>query len=83
MPLFQKNPRDSTAESTVKSCILVLAAARKNKPFILEEARDVFLPVASPTSPSKREEVMSVKQVLFFFFLTDSMQAALLGSANL
>lgn len=67
----------------MKSCILVLAAARKNKPFILEEARDVFLPVASPTSPSKREEVMSVKQVLFFFFLTDSMQAALLGSANL
>lgn len=64
----------------MKSCILVLAAARKNKPFILEEARDVFLPVASPTSPSKREEVMSVKQV---FFLTDSMQAALLGSANL
>lgn len=67
----------------MKSCILVLAAARKNKPFILEEARDVFLPVASPTSLSKREEVMSVKQVLFFFFLTDSMQAALLGSANL
>lgn len=49
----------------MKSCILVLAAARKNKPFILEEARDVFLPVASPTSPSKREEVMSVKQVFF------------------
>lgn len=35
---FQKNPRDSTAESTVKSCILVLDAARKNKPFMLEEA---------------------------------------------
>lgn len=45
----------------MESCILVLDAARKNKPFMLEEAGDVFLPDASPTSESEKKQVMSVK----------------------